>query len=466
MGFTQQLYHLSPPLIQNVFISAYGYQWKKRRFGGVFSQEYYSAKERENYTSAQWLDYQDQRLQAILQFAIQHVPYYRTSFTHAGLTQASLKSITPATIHRLPTLHKEDLRRYGTTTLLSDRREKGGDFFSSSGSTGTPTHILFSRPMHQRWMALFEQRVRNWAGVSSHIARGMIGGRRVIPVAEAKPPFYRYNLFEKQVYFSAYHISRKHIASYLEGMQRYRVEYMTGYAMSNFFLAAFLQENQLQAPPLKAVITSSEKLTDTMRKLFTEVYGCSTYDSWSGVEACGLITECEHGSLHVSPDAGLLEILDDNMQPVGPGQPGEVYCTGFINFDQPLIRYRIGDSIILSDKNCKCGRSMPVVKEILGRNEDIVVGRDGRAMVRFHSIFNGLSSVKQAQVIQENTDAITIKILPAGRLDQREEQLMRDRICSQLGRVDIRFECVDSIPLNSNGKYQAVVSKVKAGQFH
>ena len=109
---------------------------------------------------------------------------------------------------------------------------------------------------------------------------------------------------------------------------------------------------------------------------------------------------------------------------------------------------------------------MPVVKEILGRNEDIVVGRDGRAMVRFHSIFNGLSSVKQAQVIQENTDAITIKILPAGRLDQREEQLMRDRICSQLGRVDIRFECVDSIPLNSNGKYQAVVSKVKAGQFH
>ena len=66
------------------------------------------------------------------------------------------------------------------------------------------------------------------------------------------------------------------------------------------------------------------------------------------MEACGLITECEHGSLHISPDAGLLELLDANMQPVAAGVEGTVYCTGFLNYDQPLIRYNIGDTIILS----------------------------------------------------------------------------------------------------------------------
>src|SRR5206468_9436726 len=161
-----------------------------------------------------------------------------------------------------------------------------------------------------------------------------------------------------------------------------------------------------------------------------EVYGCKTFDSWSGVEACGLITECEHGSLHISPDAGLIEVLNENMQSVNYGEAGEVYCTGFINYDQPLIRYAIGDSIILSDKSCVCGRTMPVVKEILGRIEDVIISKDGKEMVRFHSVFNGLHSVKQAQVIQENLNNITIKIVADDMLDNKEEQLMRERIIS------------------------------------
>ena len=79
----------------------------------------------------------------------------------------------------LPILTKENLRIFGKSTLLAAEREKNGTFIASSGSTGTPTQLLFSHAMHQRWMALFESRVRNWAGVSSFIPRGMIGGRRV-----------------------------------------------------------------------------------------------------------------------------------------------------------------------------------------------------------------------------------------------------------------------------------------------
>jgi phenylacetate-CoA ligase len=289
----------------------------------------------------------------------------------------------------------------------------------------------------------------------------MIGGRRVLSISSNNPPYYRYNFFEKQVYISAYHISAENAENYLKGMQRYKVQYMTGYAMSNFFLARFFKEQKLNAPQLKAVLTSSEKLTNEMREVFKEVYGCKTFDSWSGVEACALITECEHGSLHISPDAGLIEVLDENMQPVNYGEAGEIYCTGFINYDQPLIRYAIGDSIILSDETCACGRAMPVVQEILGRNEDVIIGKDGREMVRFHSMFNGLHSVKQAQVIQESIDDLVIKIVADEKLDKKEEQLMRERIISQLGDINIYFDCVDAIPLNKNGKFQAVISKVK-----
>jgi len=91
----------------------------------------------------------------------------------------------------------------------------------------------------------------------------------------------------------------------------------------------------------------------------------------------------------------------------------------------------------------------------------VIVGKDGREMVRFHSVFNGLHSVKQAQVIQENVDNLIIKVVADGKLDKKEEQVMRQRIVSQLGEINIYFDCVESIPLNNNGKFQAVISKVK-----
>ena len=82
------------------------------------------------------------------------------------------------------------------------------------------------------------------------------------------------------------------------------------------------------------------------------------------------------------------------MKPVPAGIAGDVYCTGFVNYDQPLIRYKIGDTMIMSDKTCSCGRHMPVVQEVVGRIEDVIVGKDGRQMVRFHSVFNGIAFCK------------------------------------------------------------------------
>lgn len=443
-------------------VSAYGFAWKKRRFGGVFESELSKAKDRENFSFEQWHAYQQQQLQALLKHAYNNVPFYKEHFAKAGLQENQLTQIDLASIKKLPVLTKSMLREFGTTNLLANQREPNGSFFSSSGSTGTPTKILFSYGMHQRWSALFEARIRHWAGVNRFTSRGMIGGRRVLPNASNKPPFYRYNYFEKQLYFSAYHISKSTAKNYVDGINKYGIEYMTGYAMSNFFLARFIVENNLQVHPLKAVITSSEKLTYEMREMFAKAYQCKTFDGWSGVEACALVSECEQGSLHISPDAGIIELLDDDLRPVGFNQPGNVYCTGFLNYDQPLIRYAIGDSMVLSDETCTCKRSMPVIKEIMGRVEDVVIGYDGREMVRFHAVFNGLSSVAQAQVIQHAIGEIIIKVVPVqSSIHEQEKQLIKDRIISQLGEVKISIEEVNEIPLTSNGKFKAVISTVK-----
>ena len=453
------IYKYAPIFIQNIGISIYGYKWKKRRFGGIFKSEYKQYINRESFTRNDWINYQNSELKKLFNHAQKEVPYYKVLFEKHHI---DVNKIDLITLKEVPHLEKSTLRELGEKSLLSFKKEHGGEFYSSSGSTGTPTKILFSSAMHQRWSAAFEARIRNWAGLSIKNSRGTIGGRRVVLKGESKGPFYRYNYFEKQVYFSAYHINSANTSNYLEAMNKYRLDYMTGYAMSNFFLARFIEDNNIKAPKLKAVITSSEKLTEEMRNTFKRVYGCKTYDSYSGVEACGLISECEYGKLHISEDVGHIELIKEDGTNADLGEIGEMVCTGFLNYDQPLIRYRIGDMARLSLKqSCECKRNMPIIDEIIGRVENIVVGQDGREMVRFHGIFINIPKIIEGQIIQHTLSQFEIKLVTSNQLSLDEIDLIRQRMKSQLGKIELNINIVESIPRNNNGKFQAVISHVK-----
>jgi phenylacetate-CoA ligase len=457
----ENIYSKSPISFQNILISVYGYFWKMRRFGGIYMNELKDFQAREKYTKSQFENYQTFELRKLLLHALETVPYYSTLFNDIGLTKNEILKFELCDLIKIPFLSKDILRQHGTNNLISSKVSKGRSFFASSGSTGTPVQILYTHDLHQKMTAAMENRVRNWAGVSYKDARGMIGGRRVVPDGNSKGSFYRYNLFENQVYYSAYHISLKNVKDYINGLKKHHVTWMTGYTMSNFFLARFIEESGEVVPQMKAVITSSEKLTQEMRDTFKRVYGCNTFDSYSGVEACGLISECEKGSLHISPDIGIIELLNEKGIPIMPGEVGEAVCTGLINFDQPLIRYRIGDMIKLSEnQTCECGRKMPIVDEIVGRTEDVVLSQDGREMVRFHGIFIGISSIIEGQIIQHSFHDFEIKLVVAKPLINTEKQLIISRMISQLGDVSVNLNEVESIPRTANGKFKAVVSHV------
>jgi phenylacetate-CoA ligase len=463
MNKTQALlYRNAPVFAQNLMISAFGYKWKKRRFGGIFEEELKQAKNREDFTRDQWRDYQTVNLRKLLLHAFDQVPLYSEKYTSAGISRAQLARFELEDLHKLPPLEKYELRQFGKTSLLSKNPGQKGEFYPSSGSTGTPVSLFFSERMHQKWSALFEARVRHWAGVTRFDSRGMIGGRRIVPDSSLKGPFYRYNIFEKQVYFSAYHITPETAADYAKAFQKHKIIYMTGYAMANYILARFFLEQGIQLPRLKAVITSSEKLTGEMRETFAKVYNCKTFDSYSGAEACGLITENAHGQLLISPDVGIMEILKEDGAHCLPGETGEVYSTGLLNYDQPLIRYRIGDLVKLSaDQHAKCGRNMVVADEIIGRTEDVVVGKNGREMVRFHGIYIDIPSIIEGQIIQHELDRFEIKVIVSNALTAAERNIIQKRMDSQLGEIKLEINEVEKLPRTANGKIKAVVSNLK-----
>jgi len=107
---------------------------------------------------------------------------------------------------------------------------------------------------------------------------------------------------------------------------------------------------------------------------------------------------------------------------------------------------------------------MPVIVEISGRIEDAVIGKDGRAMVRFHSLYVEIPGLKAAQLIQHSYERFTIRLLiEKNRFNIIEaEHTIIKRLISQLGEVKVQFEYPDSLPLTKNGKLKAVISEIKS----
>lgn len=455
------LYSKAPVLIQNIAISLYGLYWKKRRFGGDFEKESELFRSRNSFSKQQWSEYQEKELRKLLVHSFTNVPFYKKKYTDVGFSLGDFQKFKLRDLSKLPFLEKEELRQFGKTKLLSNTKNKG-DFYSSSGSTGTPTSIYYSREFHQKWSAAFEVRIREWAGVSRYTPRGMIGGRKI--VKSNKPPYYRYNYFEKQTYFSAYHIGPSNINSYLKGIIDGKVEYMTGYAMSNYLLAKEFEKAGIIPPKMKAIITSSETLTNEMRRTLEKVYDCKVFDSYSGVEACSLISESYDRRLFNSPDVGIIEVLDKKGNNVKENETGELISTGLLNYDQPLIRYKIGDRISLANVNDFNDQiQMPVIKSINGRIEDVITGPNGNIMVRFHSIFIDINGLIASQIIQQTISHIVLKLVIDNNYYNavNSEAIMTDRLKYQLGdSINILFEYVDELPLTSSGKIKAVISRI------
>jgi len=233
--------------------------------------------------------------------------------------------------------------------------------------------------------------------------------------------------------------------------------------VSYYLLARFMLEKGI-APPrfLKAIITTSEKLTTEMRVVMEKAYGCRVFEEYSTVENAIFASECEHGRLHVSPDVSVVEILRPDGSACLPGEAGEVVVTTLAKMYQPLVRFRLGDVAMWDAEPCPCGRQMPVLKEVVGRIEDVVIGPDGRQMVRFHGVFVNQSHIREGQVIQEALNRIRIKVVPLQGFSSVDEHDLAQRVQQRLGReVQVIVEPVDSIPRSKAGKFKAVVSKLK-----
>lgn len=313
------------------------------------------------------------RLQALVTRLAERVPFYREAMAKSGVSPDGIKSL--ADLRQLPFTTSADLRETYPKGLLAVPMEQALRLHTSSGTTGRPKALFFSR-----------QDVDNAAELCarSFVASGM-GPHDVFQ------NMMTYGLFTGALvtHYGAEKIGALVIPAgpgncekQLQLMQDFGTTSVHLTPSFALYFSDFLDaKGQATRDSLKLqrAFVGAEPYTVQTRDKIEKGLNLQVYNSYglSEMNGPGVAFECqERAGMHLWEDHYLLEIIDSATgQPVPDGKPGELVLTTLCREAMPLLRYRTRDITSIVPGDCRCGRTHRRLSRITGRADDMLIVR-------------------------------------------------------------------------------------------
>jgi phenylacetate-CoA ligase len=452
------LYHHLPPPARNLAATLRGYYLRSWRYGPETERLVEEALERERWSAEQWKRWQEERLAYVLHRAATQVPYYRQQWEER---RRRGDTASWEILENWPVLDKEPLRAHPQAFVADDCDIRRMFHEHTSGTTGKPLDLWWSRETVRAWYALFEARWRRWYGVSRHDRWAILGGQLVVPVTQTKPPFWVWNAALHQLYMSSYHLSPSTLGYYLQALREHEIVYLLGYTSALYELACGALDQGQDDLVFRVVIANAEPVYPYQREAIEKAFHCPLRETYGMAEIVAAAGECEAHVLHLWPEVGWVEILEGETS-VESGTSGDIVATGLFNADMPLIRYRVGDRAALnvSADPCPCGRNLPALASLEGRSDDVLYTRDGRRIGRLDPVFKAHLPIREAQIVQETLDRVRVRYVPADGFGAADARSIVERLRQRMGDIEFILEPTDSIPRGPNGKFRAVICQL------
>lgn len=456
-GLTHLIYDCSPVWVQNLFCSYIGYQNKKLRYTKRFDKILDELSKSEWWSLGDLKALQNERLSKLVEHAYRTVPYYREVMDRLKLKPEDVRTVED--LPKLPVLEKQTVRERFSDLISTEAGRRDKIFGHTSGTTGTALHLLWSRESVAFEFATV-WRLRRRFGADLDQPHATFAGRRVVPVKQSSPPFWRENRVLKQTLFSLYHMTPQNLMSYYEQLERTRYSFLTGFPSILHLMATFMDSRGLRLGYRPhGVFVSAESLLAFQIEVMERAFSTTVYDRYGMAEFCASMTQCEVGRMHEDMEFGVIEREDERTVP--DGVTANLLCTGLANTTMPLIRYRSGDTATFATTPCACGRHSTSVTWIEGRMEDYVVTPEGLCIARLDYIFKDMGHIRESQILQETTEAITVRVVRDAAYGAADEKELLEGFRRTLGeRIRIDIEYVEAIPRLPSGKYRWVESKV------
>jgi phenylacetate-CoA ligase len=393
-------------------------------------------------------------------------------FHGARLEEAGLEPERPIDLERwrrLPPLTRRDIQRVGVNLHSTAVPAEHGKILKNrtSGSTGTPVTVqgtTFDAVVGKALM------LRHCLWHPYDFAAKFASIRRVhgqnfdYPHGLHLPRWADTATFPFATGPSAILSISASIAQQAEWLLREDPDYLMTFPSNLRFLAAHCRARGIAFSRLEHVTTFGEVLSAETREECRRAWDLSVIDVYSAQEIGIIALQCPtHEGYHVQAETIFVEVVDERGEPCGPGQTGRVLVTPLNNYAMPLLRYEIGDWAEVG-RPCPCGRGLPVLKRILGRERNaLLVAPTGD---RYWPAFGSrklpqLAPIVQHQFVQKSLQRLEARLVTARPLTQNEERSLRAYILANLPHpFELAFTYFDELPRNGAGKFEDFICEV------
>jgi phenylacetate-CoA ligase len=313
-----------------------------------------------------------ERLQSTLNRVYAHVPFYRKKFDAIGISPEEIGSLSD--LSRLPFTTKEDVAGNYPYGLFAVPLREVVRIHASSGTTETSSVVGYTRNDITMWSKL----------VARILVAGGVTKDDVVQVS------FRYGLFTggfglhygaERLGASVIPASSGNTARQIQIMKDFKTTALVSTPSYAMLVADTIREMgvSVSALSLKYGLFGGEPWSEKMRKEIQDALGIVATDNYglSEVMGPGVSGEClERNGLHINEDHFLVEVIDPRtLQPVAPGQTGELVITTLTKEAFPMIRYRTRDLTSLQAGNCPCGRTGRRMSRLTGRTDEMLIIR-------------------------------------------------------------------------------------------
>ncbi len=404
------------------------------------------------------------RLQATVRRVARKVRLYQRKLADGGVKPRQVQSL--ADLRRLPFTTNADLRDAYPTGLLAVPSEDVLRLHTSSGTTGKPKALFFSR--------------RDVDNAGELMARCLV--MTGVTKRDVLQNMMTYGLFTGALvmHYGAEKVGCLVIPAgpgnsekQLLLMQDFRTTVIHVTPSYALYLADFLQKKGVDPRrdlALRKAFVGAEPYTEETRRKIEQALGIDVYNSYglSEMNGPGIAFECEHKcGMHLWEDNFLVEILDPRTgEPLPDGQTGELVLTTLCREAMPLLRYRTRDITSIVPGPCPCGRTHRRLHRITGRSDDMLIVRGVNIYPQqIERVLMSLPGVgRNYQIVLDGLDEMTVNVeLAEARFDGHVEHLTRlqsdivDRLRAEiLTKPKVHLVPPGTLPV-SEGKAKRVI---------
>jgi len=435
----------------------YGRGARDRKMRAVLDEKrHLSRKPRE-----QLLARQLTMLKPLVMHAGKTVPFYRQRFQEAGFDPENLQRLRD--LAQIPPLTKDDIRDH-LEALVSETFDRSQLIpRATGGSTGVPVRLYTDREaaIHSEASMLLSD---EYAGLRPGEPVAMLWGAN-FEVSAAESLLGRLRMLARNhLILNTFKLDEKILAGLHTKLARFRPAVLVGYTSALLAMADWLERHSVTPGyPTISIMNAAETLLPWQREHFERVYGAPVFDRYGARDGGAIAMECEaHNGLHIN-------IIDLLIEPYGgtPGEPQEVLITNLNAYGMPMIRYRIGDMAVFSDRVCPCGRTTPLFDRLVGRVTDMLYLPDDRMLPgEFFPHLLKDFPVAEFQVVQEEDRSLIIRIVRRQGYAPQHEEHIRRIVTEHVYGLPMRFEYVDAIDRTRTGKLRPVISRAAEARRH